>query len=486
MDSQSESENLKIESGSYWIPTKKMSFSLNKLKSLLPGHRASGGRYDNRHSISLEPEVGFQLTLDPGPCRTNGAQVSDGASGESNKYSNGIPELNVHLIGARHLPSLFGLKTVQGYVIKVKVFPGSTRYESTIQTCTWPKFNENFKFPMGSETKSSIKRYTKEYSPNETLPKKLFEGQFLVFTVYALLELPAGQGFNRFSGVYRSLKEKSNSLIPKNKVASSSNDKKKESVPKTEETNAVLTASESKRNVGTVTCFLDPKIFKENTRTGQFYTDELWLPMKDLTATPVKSSNITTSAKGQIEIILEISDECPDNISTSEEKPAETDSKESLKRHWSLSKVSEVKKKITSKTSKAPKELHLKVTTTRMRCPIKVKEEFESVAGEIYVKTTVFEHNILVNSWKCDMFRPSLSTRWDPSFSTIYVPLNNNSSSLDNVSIKTMVATKNKMGRKIVLGTVFIGAGTTGQSFDHWQTVMTVRNKSVPMWHSFQ
>lgn len=145
-----------------------------------------------------------------------------------------------------------------------------------------------------------------------------------------------------------------------------------------------------------------------------------------------------------------------------------------------------MKKKITSKTSKAPKELHLKVTTTRMRCPIKVKEEFESVAGEIYVKTTVFEHNILVNSWKCDMFRPSLSTRWDPSFSTIYVPLNNNSSSLDNVSIKTMVATKNKMGRKIVLGTVFIGAGTTGQSFDHWQTVMTVRNKSVPMWHSFQ
>lgn len=30
-----------------------------------------------------------------------------------------VPQLDVHLIGARHLPSSFGLKTVEGYVVKV-------------------------------------------------------------------------------------------------------------------------------------------------------------------------------------------------------------------------------------------------------------------------------------------------------------------------------------------------------------------------------
>lgn len=31
-----------------------------------------------------------------------------------------VPQLDVHLIGARHLPTNFGLKSVEGYVVKVK------------------------------------------------------------------------------------------------------------------------------------------------------------------------------------------------------------------------------------------------------------------------------------------------------------------------------------------------------------------------------
>lgn len=34
-------------------------------------------------------------------------------------HSISVPELEVNLIGARHLPSNFGLKTVEGYMIKV-------------------------------------------------------------------------------------------------------------------------------------------------------------------------------------------------------------------------------------------------------------------------------------------------------------------------------------------------------------------------------
>lgn len=69
-----------------------MAFSLNKLKNLLntskDGQLAGSG--------SLEPEIGFKLALHP-----------------INKT------LYVTVIGARHLPSLFGLSRAHGYLVKV-------------------------------------------------------------------------------------------------------------------------------------------------------------------------------------------------------------------------------------------------------------------------------------------------------------------------------------------------------------------------------
>lgn len=38
-------------------------------------------------------------------------------------------------------------------ITQVKLFPGSKRLDSTIQTNTWPKFNENFKFPLVPDIK---------------------------------------------------------------------------------------------------------------------------------------------------------------------------------------------------------------------------------------------------------------------------------------------------------------------------------------------
>lgn len=36
---------------------------------------------------------------------------------------------------------------------QVKLFPGTKRLDSSIQTNTWPKFNENFKFPLVPDIK---------------------------------------------------------------------------------------------------------------------------------------------------------------------------------------------------------------------------------------------------------------------------------------------------------------------------------------------
>jgi hypothetical protein len=83
----------------------------------------------------------------------------------------------------------------------VKLFPGTSKFDSSIQTSSWPKFNESFRFPMASSLKSSMKsKYREAYQDingNETLPQKLFKGTFVVLTVIALLELPSGVSCSR-------------------------------------------------------------------------------------------------------------------------------------------------------------------------------------------------------------------------------------------------------------------------------------------------
>lgn len=55
-----------------------------------------------------------------------------------------------------------------------------------------------------------------------------------------------------------------------------------------------LTTSETRRNIGSVTCFLDPKMFEENIRSSNFATEEVWMPIKDITVTPSSSSTISS------------------------------------------------------------------------------------------------------------------------------------------------------------------------------------------------
>lgn len=47
-----------------------------------------------------------------------------------------------------------------------------------------------------------------------------------------------------------------------------------------------LTASETQRNIGSVTFFLDAKAFEENVRTKSFESTEMWLAIRDITIAP--------------------------------------------------------------------------------------------------------------------------------------------------------------------------------------------------------
>lgn len=90
-----------------------LSQSFSNFKDYLPFSSTDSKNYRSNKSKraynSLDPEVGFRLKLTPGD--------QDKASTSHQEYSG--PELIVHIIGARHLPSIFGLKRVEGYAMKV-------------------------------------------------------------------------------------------------------------------------------------------------------------------------------------------------------------------------------------------------------------------------------------------------------------------------------------------------------------------------------
>ena len=134
--------------------------------------------------------------------------------------------------------------------------------------------------------KSKLQRDYHDMNGNETLTQKLFKGTFVVFTVIALLELPSGT-YTGIKGTYQSFKRQG-SLIIRDRMSvisnlafngsstSTSSDKNKNQTKK-------LTTSESQRNIGVVTYFLSPKDFEENLRSKTFSTEEMWLPIRDIT-----------------------------------------------------------------------------------------------------------------------------------------------------------------------------------------------------------
>jgi hypothetical protein len=74
---------------------------------------------------------------------------------------------------------------------------------------------------------------------------------------------------------------------------------------------------------------------------------------------------------------------------------------------------------------------------------------FRTLAAQLYLKTTVFEHDILSEYWRSEPFVPTLSERFDPIDSTITIPLTNEDN-LEHISIK-VCAINNKNNFKFMI-----------------------------------
>lgn len=203
---------------------------------------------------------------------------------------------------------------------------------------------------------------------------------------------------------------------------------------------------------------------------------------------------LTNAPKGVVELALEVRD-----LSESEgmgPSPQPTETKDipvaAGANNWQRM-TAEVKRKmgISNVGNGAGGPLMLRVTTSRMRCSNKVKDELEATAGGgVYVKTTVFEHGIYVDAWKSPVFFPSLSTKWDGSGgdeATICMPLRS-LDQLENIVIRITLATKLKMAKKLVLGTVIV-SGANNASESGMEQLRLLResplNERVATWHCY-
>uniref|UniRef100_A0A2M4BK09 Protein kinase c conserved region 2 n=1 Tax=Anopheles marajoara TaxID=58244 RepID=A0A2M4BK09_9DIPT len=520
---------------------------MNKLKAFLPA--SIGNEHNNANHLNnnteaaesepspppqspvqpqLQPQVGFKLTL-----------TSSEANG--NDSTAAVPELVVSLIGARHLPSSFGLKTVEGYMVKVKMFPGAIKYESSIVTNSWPSFGETFRFPLVTSHKSSfrVKRTDSRRDSHirQSVPEQFFNGNFVVFTVFALLELPPGYTSSLKNKTMTFIRQGSQRLKDKPVIGKlvkdidPPNERNSSTEPKTAKK---LTTSESQRNLGSVTYFLEPKCFQAGgTRNRQqiYCTEELWLPIKDITVTqpPLDSRmNVTSSPRGQVEVTLQLADytevliepkspreDCSFNIEgpysppplsplslssdsggASQATPFErrrgysngspVPTTNSHKNRFSFD-VRGVVRSLRNRKKDSP-SFCLKITTAKVRCSIQVKERLESIAEKVYLKTTVLEQGVLTASWKSDPFRPTLSSRWNPDDCTVVVPLTGEAA-LEHLSIKIGLATKSKVGKKTRLGSVLLGpkAGRTDATLeDQWRKMILYKGSPISAWYSFE
>ncbi len=98
-----------------------------------------------------------------------------------------------------------------------------------------------------------------------------------------------------------------------------------------------------------------------------------------------KFFQVNSSPKGQVEIILQM---CEADVSEEEESNEAADSstsstnkKDEQKRRLSFNDVKNRLKNLNINKKEKYKGMCLKVTTSKMRCSIKVKEEFENFGG---------------------------------------------------------------------------------------------------------
>lgn len=78
-----------------------------------------------------------------------------------------------------------------------------------------------------------------------------------------------------------------------------------------------------------------------------------------------------------------------------------------------------------------------------------------------------------------------LSMKWEPDDATIVIPLVKDYE-IEYITIKITLATKLNVGKKIVLGTLVLGAKSEGEKLDQWDEMISSKGTAITKWHNFE
>lgn len=126
-----------------------------------------------------------------------------------------------------------------------------------------------------------------------------------MFTIFGLLELPPDAS-NSFRDTYSNLKRQGSMLLRQRSSQFKLDAVDERSESPTERINRIergdrarsapsspFNSGEINRNLGSVTWVLDPKLFSENPKSGNWMTEELWLPIKEFANPSMGESRVS-------------------------------------------------------------------------------------------------------------------------------------------------------------------------------------------------
>ncbi|XP_050302912.1 uncharacterized protein LOC126740785 [Anthonomus grandis grandis] len=216
-------------------------------------------------------------TPDPYPGKTIEPQL-----GFKISYSEKLGVLNVKVIGAKQLPTDYGVTKARGYVVKVTVFPIKEKFETKPVTGNWPTINEEFAFSLNVPDKKPSGDWLK--------------GKFVSFTIYATLEESCEEekpNKSTRSGVFlkRFFSFDENSEFLRRNVHRSFGRR------------SFRTSMKDRRTIGAVTYNLERKNFSQHLKDNVISTPDVWRSVKEI------ASGIQTQPregkKGSIELTLQ-------------------------------------------------------------------------------------------------------------------------------------------------------------------------------------
>ncbi|KAL3281298.1 hypothetical protein HHI36_004510 [Cryptolaemus montrouzieri] len=333
-----------------------------------------------------EPQVGFKLV-----------------------FNSNTGEMVVKVLGAKQLPTSYGITKPQGYLMKVTVFPQKEKFETKIVEQSWPTFDDEYTFKIQAASKYG----------------DCLKGKFISFTAYAIL-----------------YGEQNNQPGNKNfldRIMTFAGGKKKESRTR----KSFRHSLNNRRTVGSVTYNLEMKNFTIKLGDDVVCTPEIWRGLKEISSGVMNNSSWHPSI--------------PEILQFLHEEKSVYFSKDNRK--------GSVEVTMSYSLSEAGNNDLIEVSVSKLRCNVQTMEEHERLGGKLYLKISAFEMDDVIQKIKSDKFDPTISLKLEKSSAKLRVKVDEHSCSQLRILIKLMCTPP--LGHKLELGKIEIDKRS-----DIWKKMM--------------